>query len=236
MKCFTYGLFFKKIWCYFGVPTPLPKADYLSFFSYDNLELPGFKKRAGLTTVINLENDLEIIWKNFRENFIRKQIIKGEKNGITVNSSNNFKGFKKVYHSFRSDKKLPKDNYQILQKNGILFTATYQGQIVAGGIFISDGQNIRALVLSSLRIRVKDGRKREIIGQANRLVTWEAIKYAKKTGHKLFDLGGIAPDSDLPGNRSLAEFKEAFGGERKAGYYYTKVNSPLLKLIRKIIK
>jgi lipid II:glycine glycyltransferase (peptidoglycan interpeptide bridge formation enzyme) len=92
---------------------------------------------------------------------------------------------------------------------------------------------MRAYVLASGRFS-GDGREREIIGQANRMVIWEAMKYAKQQGYKLFDLGGINPESTVQWERTLAEFKESFGGERKACYYYSKVNSPVLRLLLKL--
>jgi len=107
--------------------------------------------------------------------------------------------------------------------------AYYKGRMIAGGIFISNGLYYRALVLASLH-RISDSHDREIIGQANRMVIWEAIKNAKHTKHQLFDLGGISPESSNKQLVSLAEFKEAFGGERKPCYYYFKIYSPLIKV------
>ena len=105
--------------------------------------------------------------------------------------------------------------------------------MIAGGVFVSNGKFMRALILSS-KHNVSNSRDREIIGQANRLVIWQAISYAKETGHELFDLGGIAPESSKKLDITLAEFKEAFGGERKPCYYYYKIYSSLLKLLIKI--
>jgi len=92
----------------------------------------------------------------------------------------------------------------------------------------------RAWVLASKRLDNVSGRFREIIGQANRMVIWQAIMFAKDHGYRSFDLGGIAPDDDNKEQRSLAEFKEAFGGERKKAYYYFKVYSRLLKFLMKL--
>ena len=87
---------------------------------------------------------------------------------------------------------------------------------------------MRALVLASGH-HGGDGKERELIGQANRLLLWQAIKYAKESGRQYFDLGGISPQSKNPKLVSLAEFKEAFGGQRQKCYYYFKVYSPLIK-------
>ena len=93
---------------------------------------------------------------------------------------------------------------------------------------------IRAWALASLRVGEKDGKIRDIIGQANRMIIWEAIKHAKSEGFEFFDLGGINPNSEKQKDIFLAQFKEAFGGERKECFYYYKVYSKLLKFLMKL--
>lgn len=232
LKYYSYGFIFpnflKKYWFWFADPFDIKGAAMINFFSYNKVELEGFRRKDGLTSAIDLLQDIETIRSKMRNNFIIKQIKKGERNGVTIKQDNNFDEFRKIYSIFRKNKNLQKDNFSVFEKNCLLFSAYRNDKMIAGGVFVSDGENIRALVLASLRNN-SQAKEREIIGQANRIVIWEAIKYAKNTGHKLFDLGGIGADSSDKHEISLAEFKESFGGERKKCYYYNKVYSKLLK-------
>jgi len=232
IKYYCYGFIFpnflKKYWFWFSKPFDVKGAAMVNFFSYDKEDVKGFHMKEGLTTVIDLDQSIDDIWHKTRKKFIQKQIKRGEKNGIVVTRDPNFGQLKKVYKDFRKNSKLPKDNINVCKKNCLMVAAYYKDEMVAGGIFISDSINIRAFVLASLH-RSKESYEREIIGQANRMLIWHAIKYAKESGHKLFDLGGISPESKNKQLRTLAEFKEAFGGERKKTYHYFKVYSPIIK-------
>lgn len=237
IKNYSYGFIFpnflKKYWFWFADPFDIKGAAMTNFFSYNRVNAEGFRSKDGLTSVIDLLQDIETIRSKMRNNFIIKQIRKGERNGVVIKQDDNFREFRKIYDVFRKSKNLPKDNFSVFEKNCLLFSAYYNDKMIAGGVFVSDGENIRALVLASLR-KVSGSKEREIIGQANRMVIWEAIKYAKNTGHKLFDLGGISVESKDKSELSLAEFKESFGGERKKCYYYHKIYSKLLKFWIKI--
>ena len=75
---------------------------------------------------------------------------------------------------------------------------------------------------------------RELVGYANRMVVWHAIKYAHTHGFKIFDMGGLNSSTDNPSDKSLNEFKEAFGGEERLGYFYSGSVSQRHKLLKKI--
>jgi len=233
IKHYSYGLILSwilpKHWFWFAEPFEVKNAAMVNFFSYNNVDRKGFYKKEGFTSIIDLEQNLDVIWSKMRKKFICKQIKRGERNGIAIKRDNNFKEFKKIYKSFRKEKGLVKGRFSIFKNMGSLFSAYYKNRMVAGGIFVSDGINIRALVLSSL-YHTSDAKERDIIGQANRMVIWEAIKFAKESGHKIFDLGGgVSPASSKKGSETLAEFKAGFGGEIKRCYYYHKVYSRILK-------
>ena len=237
MKEYFYpSLFFKKKWIWFADPFDVSDADMVNFFSYNKTDREGFKRKKGITTVIDLSKSFDDIWINMRKKFIRKQINKGEKNGVIIKQDNNFNEFKKVYFNFRRDKQLAKDKYKVLKDNGLLFSAYYNKKIIAGGVFIADGQYMRAWALASARFWFDNGKIKEIIGQANRMIIWEAIKYAKEKGHKIFDLGGIKPNSFNQRRRAVAEFKEGFGGGRKNCFYYHKTYSKLLNFLTRLKK
>lgn len=233
IKKYSYG--FGKYWYWFAKPFDIPGVLMVNFFDYHKYDIAGFRRRDGLTTVIDLTQSLDAIWGKMRHKFIRQQIEKGERHGIIVKQDNNFSEFKKIYKNFREKKYLNKEKIDKLKNHTVLFSAYYQNKLIAGGIFVADDKYARALVLASAH-HSSDSKTREIIGQANRLLIWEAIKYFKNKDLELFDLGGISPDSPNPSLRNLAEFKEAFGGTRQSCYYYHKVYSKLLRFWIKIRK
>jgi len=238
MKQYVTGTIFKKLWFWFETPHDVPGADMVNFFTYSDGNYEGFTRTQTLTSVIALSATLDEIWSKTRKKFIQRQIEQGRSRGVTVAQSSDFTSFYPLFKDFRSSKKLPRISYKVLSQNGTLFLARFAGEVIAGGIFITDGTHVRAWVLASRRLDGMDGRMRDIIGDANRMVIWEAISWAKQNGYAVFDMGGIDPDSKDSGQRSLAEFKEAFGGERKSAFYYHKVYSAPLKVwmrLRKLI-
>lgn len=218
---------FHKEWHWFEPPRDTG-ADIVNVFSYDDVDAAGFKKKKGLTTIIDLAKSEDELRGSLRKRFIREQMDKGAKNGVTVRVGIDWREFVPVYDEFRKGRRIGSDDPRVF-RHCLVSGAYHNGKLVAGGAFVTDGTHIRALALASRRFAA-DGRMREIVGQANRMLIWETLLWAKRERYRLLDLGGIAPESADPAERSLAEFKEAFGGERKPCYYYTKVNSPVLKL------
>jgi lipid II:glycine glycyltransferase (peptidoglycan interpeptide bridge formation enzyme) len=221
------GRIFRKEWHWFERPVDT-EADIINVFSYEDIDAIGFKKKSALTTIIDLKKSEDDLYSKFRRKFIREQIEKGTRNGIFVSVGIRWEELVPVYREFRQGKKISTDDPRVF-RNCLIAGAYQNGKMIAGGAFIGNGTHLRALALASRRFH-GDGKMREVVGQANRMLIWEVMRYAKNDGYAFIDLGGISPESPDPGERSLAEFKEAFGGERKLGYYYTKVNSPILKL------
>ncbi|OHA17467.1 MAG: hypothetical protein A3H57_00015 [Candidatus Taylorbacteria bacterium RIFCSPLOWO2_02_FULL_43_11] len=230
---FLPSILFKKKWVWFARPSLPDDSDVVTFFSYDDVSLPDFVKKEGWTSVIDLFKPKEEIWNSFRPGFISEQIKKGERHGIVVRVDDNWDGFRELYKNFRKHKGIKLDDERVFKKHGLLFSAYLKDELLASGVFISDSENIRAWALCSKRLDGQDGKKRETIGQANRMIIWEAIKYGKERNMLRFDFGGIELGEDGQ-NPPLTVFKEAFGGARAKNFFYTKINSPVLKLLRKI--
>lgn len=232
LKYYNYGLGFKKIlpkyWLWFAKPFDVKGAAMVNFFSYEKYDVEGFKRSDGLTTVIDLRQDLDNIWSQMRKKYTRKLIIEGEKKGIEIKQDKNFSEFKKIYKHFRKVKKLSSDPFALLQQ-GTFFSAYYKGEMIAGHIFVVGQKEMRSWVTASSHLAHKKWKDKRLVGCANRMLIWQAIKWGKNQGIELFDLGGISPDSKNSGLRTLAEFKESFGGQRKECYYYFKVYSPIIK-------
>ncbi len=100
IKYYYYGLgcskFLRKYWFWFSKPFDVKGAAMVNFFSYDKYDVEGFKRSDGLTSVIDLEQDIDVIWSKMRKKFIQKQIKRGEKNGIIVKRDPDFSQLKRI--------------------------------------------------------------------------------------------------------------------------------------------
>lgn len=228
---YTIRNIFSTTWVWFSKPYDIENISQVVFFSYEKVYAPSFKRKEGVTTCINLKNAEEDIFGGMRKKFVRKQITRGEERGITVRKGA-YKEFLPIYKSFRKEKKLTASDVQKASRVGDIFVAEREGKILSAGLFISSGEFTRAHVLASVRLSKKEDR--EMIGYANRILIWEAIKFYKKEGVISFDLGGIDIKSTKKEDVSLREFKEAFGGGRVSCFYYRKVYSKALKVLSKI--
>lgn len=229
---FSWGHLLRRMWVWFDDPKDTDKVAMITFFSYNDVNISGFKKKEGWTSVIDLSLSLDKLWENIRKKYSRALITEGEKKGIIIKISSEFSKFKKIYKNFRKAKNLPKDRFSLF-KQGILFAAYYNDEMIAGHVFVGDGIRMRSWVTASKRFDGKEWKDKRLIGCANRMLIWEAIKYAKENNYKIFDLGGMTLDQD-PEHMSLTEFKESFGGRRIKSYYYSKVYSPWLKVASRL--
>ncbi len=233
---YSWGLLFPwllaKRWFWFTEPFDVPRTALLNFFSYQDINVSGFHRRPGLTSVIDLSQSIEAIRSKMRPNFILKQISKGERRGLVARRDKDAGSFRTLYRRFRLVHHLPVEKIKPLLSQSLIYSVYSGKRAIASGLFISNGVYMRAWALVSLTSREEPDR--ELVGQANRLLLWYAIQDSKASGHQLFDLGGISPASPHKHLRTLAEFKEAFGGERRQTFYYFKVYSRLLKTWMKI--
>jgi hypothetical protein len=118
-------------------------------------------------------------------------------------------------------------NAEIMRKYGTLFIAEHEGEILGGILYLEDENNIFGWRGASLHLEV-DKKKAALIGRANRLIHWEAIKYAKKKGIKEFDWGGLWSEEEAKRDkmkRGINSFKLSFGGEVVTRYCYSKTYS-----------
>jgi hypothetical protein len=75
-----------------------------------------------------------------------------------------------------------------------------------------DQRRARELYLPSLYRKLSEKAARNLIGRANRYLTWSDILRYKEQGLKSFDFGGWYPGTD-PGMLKINEFKRGFGGQ-----------------------
>lgn len=222
------SFFFRKEWRWFESPHDVSGVDLVTFFSYENVDMAGFSKREGWTSIIDLSRTEEELWSGMRKKFVREQIGKGERNGIIVRVITDLSAVSDLYRAHRREMKLPLESTEPFGV-GRMYGSYKNETLIAAGVFYDDGAYSRAYALVSRR-HEEGGVSREEVGQASRMLIWEVMKDAKKRGCRSLDLGGIVVKEGEEEQPPLTVFKESFGGIRVRQYYYTKVYTTKLRL------
>ena len=156
-------------------------------------------------------------------------IKKAEKDNISVvltKSEEDLKRFYDIYKKTIIIGGIVPDNIEELKKgNYRLFIAKKDDQVIAGAIIEILDEKVRLKYNASLQNFLKF--------QPNNLIYWTLIKWGKREGFKIFDLGGyqLKAHGHLTG---INRFKERWGGQVKI--YYIKSWNPIYILGRKVIR
>ena len=232
--------FFKKknIW-FSEAPFDVEDCDVVLFFSCrKNIDRPDFEKEESPTLIIDLRSDLDEIWGNMRKKSCRYFINRAKRENIEVKMNTSYEEFMGLYSKFVKEKKFHTTivGKNALKKHATLFTAFHNSELLAGIILVEDSQNIKWLIGASKRLAV-DKKKAILVSCANRLLVWEAIKYAKDKGLKEFDFGGYYTGSDKNDPRyRINQFKRQFGGSLVTYYNYTKYYSKLYASAKRVFE
>lgn len=224
-------------------PYDVKGCDALFFFSCkNNVTIEKFIRHEIYTSVLDLNRDLNTIWMNNLGKNCRYKIRKAQQLGINCLINERYKEYVRIQDSFERQKgfspifRMIRPKLKTIKQYGTLFVSEYQGEVLSGLVYLEDGNNIKAWLAASKRLEV-DKEKATLIGYANRLLLWEAIKYAKGKGIKEFDFGGLWSEEKVKKDKQkegLNRFKMDFGGEIVTRYYYIKINSLLYKLAKSL--
>jgi lipid II:glycine glycyltransferase (peptidoglycan interpeptide bridge formation enzyme) len=224
-------------------PVDIENCDFLNFhYCKNKLSVDGFNRLIELTNVIDLTQDLDTIWNKMDNKNVRYWINRAQREGIKIHINQNYDEFYKIYQSFIKKKGIKSffdmfgvwsTSLESMKKHGTLFIAEYNGEILAGTLYLEDDTYIEAWLGASKRLE-SDKKKKTLAACANRLLDWEVIKYAKNKGLKEFDLGGIWPEEETKKDikkQGINNFKLGFGGETVTRYSYKKIYSKTYALL-----
>lgn len=164
--------------------------------------------------MLDLNQSEEQLWKKFHRSCIRQHINRAVKAGLTVRKiehRNELITFYRLYRMVRKNHGLPAipfayflaiwDNFQS-KENVHFFVAEFHGQAVAALMALSFKHVFSAEALGW------DTAYRWLSPALP--LFWEAIKFARATGHRIFDFGRTPTD-----NLNLLTFKRRWGTEEK---------------------
>jgi lipid II:glycine glycyltransferase (peptidoglycan interpeptide bridge formation enzyme) len=226
----------KEIW-FSDYPFDVKGNDSVTFRACKNkVNMKGFTREEFTTLVIDLTHDLDVIWKNMSKSSCRYAITRAIRDRVEIKLNQNYEEFRELNQSFRESKGLPSgsERLEFMKKYGVLFVTEFDGEILGGQLYLEDENNIRWLIGASKRLEV-DRDQATLIGNANRLVIWQAIQYAKEKGIKEFDMGGYYTGEIKDEQKERINiFKKSFGGELTTHYIYQKDYFKIYKLAKKI--
>jgi len=200
------------------------------------IDAVGFTRTEFTTLIIDLTQKLDDIWDEMGAKSCRYKITRALREGIQAELGQEHGQFYELNRIFRRQKGLPGKTLTLLQMQqfGTLFVARREDEVIAGQLYLEDKDNIRYLLGASKRLAT-DQKTAALIGFGNRLLVWEAMKYAKSKGIKEFDLGGFYTGAEVCSPKhGINAFKKSFGGKIDIHYNYKKYYSPPYKLLRNL--
>jgi lipid II:glycine glycyltransferase (peptidoglycan interpeptide bridge formation enzyme) len=224
-------------------PFDIENCDFLNFrYCKNELSVKGFTRQKELTNVIDLTQDLDTIWNKMDNKNVRYWVNRAQREGIKIRINEDYDRFYKIYRSFIKKKGIKSlfdvfgvwsTSLDSMKKHGTLLIAEYNGEILAGTLYLEDDTRIEAWVGASKRLE-SNKKKKTLAACANRLLDWEVIRYAKDKGLKEFDLGGVWPEEQAKKDimkQGINDFKLSFGGETVTRYSYKKIYSKTYSLL-----
>jgi len=201
-----------------------PDIDYVEFRFCDSVSQEPKKRfhhqQSFVTHILNLDPDLEQLFKIFHPTSVRQRIKRAEKNKLTFRYGSEEDDLKKFYEletAVRKKHGLPPQPYKffanawkVLKPKNLLYLplVEYKSKIIAAAIVLKFKKTFYFEYSAS---------DQDFLNLCpNHMLIWETIKKAKEEGSSHFDFGR----SPLK-HHSLIEFKQRWGAEKHfLDYYY----------------
>ncbi len=167
---------------------------------------------------LNLQATPDVLFNQF-ESSVRRAIRKGEKSGVTVETSHDLKAVREFYGLHCQTRKehgappqpfaffLNIHRHVLSQGLGMIISAKHERRTIASAIFFRFGQEV------IYKFGASDAAFQPL--RANNLVMWEAIKRFALEGAQLLNFGRTSL-----GNEGLRRFKLGWGAEESEARYY----------------
>jgi hypothetical protein len=198
-------------------------------FCPNAVHAPGFILLDGLTSVIDLTCDIDKIWNAIDRKSTRHPIIRAEKLDVDIKINQNYEEFQYLFKEFKRAKGFgsimnPGAPPVEEMKKGTLISATIDGSLVCGNLYLEDDATSMLWISASRRL-FENPETAKRIGDINKMIHWVQICRSKENGLTSFDWGGLWQDEEVAVDRqklTLNNFKIRFGGKPTLKYHYFK--------------
>lgn len=225
--------------CWFG-EQPSSGADVASH-RQSPTPIPGVKCTTFNTLLIDLTKDSEDLlaaMKKDTRNCIRRA---DSKDNLTYEWDDNpspekLEEFSQFYDDFARSKDIPLVGGRNLPgylKAGRLALSrilTESGDTIVWHAVQASEKRIRDIVRASTHREAPDGETRQMMGRANRYLTWRDLLKGQEIGKTEYDVGGWYPGTEDQSLLRVNAFKEEFGGARVEEYDGVEALTPKGKL------
>ncbi len=206
---------------------------YLHLKNTEGKKIWGIQKNSW-TVELDLTQDMETIYANFR-NTVKQEIRKSEKEGVVCTfEQDKIDEFVAFYNDFANAKKIyPTSKQRVVElgNNLVMCFASINGEMLVAHTYLVDEEAGIARLYHSASRRLDETVDRNVIGRANKLLTYKDIVHFKENGFKILDFGGYTENTEDKSLKGINEFKLSFGGEKVECINY---NSVLYFTIKKI--
>lgn len=207
---------------------------YLHIKNSEERKIFGIRKDSA-TVELNLDQPEETIYSNFR-NTVKQEIRKSEKEGVTCDfRQDNVEEFVAFFNAFANAKNIDPISKQRIIEMGDSLELSYANlngeMLVAHSYLVDPKVGIVRLVHSASR-RLDETIDRNVIGRANKLLTYKDILHYQSKNYKILDFGGYADHTEDKSLKGINEFKLSFGGQKVTCINYYSIFYFLLKKLR----
>lgn len=232
--------FFKarRIWY---APKPSLRGCLSSYYKQCSFSgfIPGYFRTAFYTSVVDLSRTEEEIFQAFDKD-TRRLIKKAQSNGFSITEEINLDKFRVLYNRFALSKKISPLSPMIFKnaRNIVIRKVLHNGCDLVAHCYLIDNEERKVRLLHS--VTGADNSSEfpgpSLLGQANRLLHFDDIKYFKNNGHLEYDLGGIAVKTSDKKLLAINKFKECFGGRMVMDTDYLPLTDLLSRALLKVIR
>jgi hypothetical protein len=179
------------------------------------------------TSVVDLRLDETALMARMRTNFAYEIRRAGQRDGLSCPVWNTpddacIGRFCAFYAGFATARQLRAANAHklaLLARTGSLAIAavfaTGAPEVwLAAHVYLCDGRRAR-LLYSAGNVAQAQAAQRQLVGRANKLLHWEAMRHFRAAGYAEYDLGGISKSEQLA---AIDDFKNGFGGAEAVEY------------------
>lgn len=211
-------------------------SDLFTLNTYQHVKEYKSKKVVGQKAISHtVELDLtlpeETIIANFR-NTVKQEISKSEKEGVSCSFNGDIDRFVEFYNDFAAVKGISMTSRRRIDEMGnhffISFGHSGDDLLVAHSYLVDKEIGIARLYHSASK-RFDETFNRNMIGRANKLLTYKDILYFREQGLKILDFGGIAEGTTDKSLAGINEFKLSFGGTKVECINYNSFGYSFLK-------